>query len=35
MAPIEQEITVSYGGLKKAISLRENEIYKFVLDNPN
>ncbi|MCK0191693.1 glycoside hydrolase family 95 protein [Arenibacter sp. F20364] len=35
MAAKEQEITVSYGGLKKAISLKENEIYKFVADNSN
>tara|TARA_R110002049_G_scaffold65398_4_gene171673 strand:+ start:3818 stop:6220 length:2403 start_codon:yes stop_codon:yes gene_type:complete len=33
VAPVGQEITVSYGTLKKAISLKPNENYKFVVDN--
>ena len=35
MAPVGKEITVSYGALKKAVSLKPNEIYKFVADNSN
>lgn len=34
ISPMSQEITVLYGGMKKIISVKENEIYKFVVDNP-